>query len=185
MRIVGGKYRGKKLWSPDGKLVRPTAERAREAVFNILYSYWQGEYENFDMADIFAGTGAFGLEAVSRGFRSATFVDIEPKTVQRNAELFPAEQEKFFIIKANALNLPRLPRQFKLIFMDAPYNKGLSEKVLAELIAKNWLADDALCIVEVQENENLMLPPELQIADIRRYGLAKILFLQKQVKKGI
>ena len=90
MRIIGGKYRSKKLLTPEVKDVRPTTDRAREAIFNILYSHINEPYENMDMADIFAGTGAFGLEALSRGFKSATFVDIDTKAVERNAKMFVA-----------------------------------------------------------------------------------------------
>lgn len=178
MRIIGGKYRGKKLWAPEGKKVRPTAERAREAIFNILFSHLDEAYENLDMADVFAGTGAFGLEALSRGFKSATFVDMDTKTVERNAKMFAAEQAKIKIIRANAVNLPRLYEKFQLVFIDAPYAQGLSEKVLAELVVKNWLDERALCIVETRADELITWPAQFELVDKRVYGLAQILFLQ-------
>ena len=180
MRIIGGKYRGKKLFSPLGKEVRPTAERAREAVFNILYSHLNVEYKELSVADIFAGTGAFGLEAISRGFKSATFIDMDITTVTRNAKMFLTEQDKIKIIKANALNLPRLRNQFNIIFMDAPYAKGLTEKVLSQIIMKNWLDDNGLCIAEVRQDENVIIPDTLELIDERLYGLARILFLRKK-----
>jgi 16S rRNA (guanine966-N2)-methyltransferase len=180
MRIIGGKYRGKKLWSPEGKAVRPTADRAREAVFNILYSHLGEAYENFDMADIFAGTGAFGLEAISRGFKSATLVDIDIKNAERNAKMFTAEQSKIYLLRASAENLPRLRRKFHLVFMDAPYNKGLTDKVLVQLIAKDWLHDGAVCIVEIRNDEKIVIPEEFEVVDSRVYGLARILFLSKK-----
>ena len=180
MRIIGGKYRGKKLWSPEGKSVRPTADRAREAVFNILYSHLGEAYENLDMADIFAGTGAFGLEAISRGFKSATLVDINIKNAERNAKMFPAEQDKIHLVRADAENLPRLKRKFHLVFMDAPYNKGLSDVVLVQLISKDWLHDGAVCIVEIRNDEKIVVPEELEVVDSRVYGLARILFLSKK-----
>ena len=83
MRIVGGKYRGKKLWAPEGKNVRPTSERAREAVFNILYSHIGGDYSELEMLDVFAGTGAFGLETLSRGFKKVAFIDVNPTAVEK------------------------------------------------------------------------------------------------------
>ena len=180
MRIIGGKYRGKKLWSPEGKTVRPTADRAREAVFNILYSHLGEVYENLDMADIFAGTGAFGLEAISRGFRSVTLVDINIKNAERNAKMFGQEQDKIHLLRANAENLPRLQRKFHLIFMDAPYAKGLTEKVLSQLIIKDWLHDGAVCIVEIRNDEKIVVPEEFDVVDARVYGLARILFLSKK-----
>lgn len=180
MRIIGGKYRGKKLWSPEGKSVRPTADRAREAVFNILYSHLGEAYENLDMADIFAGTGAFGLEAISRGFKSATLVDMDIKNAERNAKMFAAEQDKLHLMRANAENLPRVRQKFHLVFMDAPYAKGLSDKVLRQLIDKGWLHDGAVCIVEIRHDEKIDVPEEFELVDSRIYGLAKILFLSKK-----
>ena len=165
MRIIGGKYRGKKLWAPVGKDVRPTAERAREAVFNILYSHLNTE---------------FGLEAISRGFKSVTFVDKDVTAVTRNAKMFPAEQEKINIIKADALNLPRLRRRFDMVFMDAPYAKGLTEQVLAQVVAKQWLAENAICIAEVRSDEKIVIPDTLELIDERLYGLARILFLREK-----
>lgn len=180
MRIIGGKYRGKKLLAPSGQNVRPTADRAREAIFNILYSHFDVPYAEIDMADIFAGTGAFGLEALSRGMRSAAFVDIDTSAVLRNVKNFPAEQDKISIIRANAENLPVSRRRYHLIFMDAPYAKGLSEKVLAQLEVKNWLREQALCIVEIRHDEELRVPADMELVDERVYGLARILFLQKK-----
>jgi len=180
MRIIGGKYRGKKLWAPVGKDVRPTAERAREAVFNILYSHLNTEYASLSVADIFAGTGAFGLEAISRGFKSVTFVDKDVTAVTRNAKMFPAEQEKINIIKADALNLPRLRRRFDMVFMDAPYAKGLTEQVLVQVVAKQWLAENAICIAEVRSDEKIVIPDTLELIDERLYGLARILFLREK-----
>lgn len=179
MRIIGGKYRGKKLYSPEGKNVRPTSERAREAIFNILFSHINEAYENLDLADIFAGTGAFGLEAVSRGFKSVTFVDINTNTIEKNVKMFPQDQQKFNILQANAIHLPVLKKSFHLVFMDAPYAKGLSQKVLHELITKNWLQEKALCIVEIRADEQIEIPSEFELIDQRNYGLAKVLFLQK------
>ncbi len=180
MRIIGGKYRGKKLWAPAGKDVRPTAERAREAIFNILYSHLEAEFSILSVADIFAGTGAFGLEAVSRGFESATFVDMDVTAVTRNVKMFPAEKDKLSIVKANALNLPRLRRQFDIVFMDAPYAKGLTDQVLVQIIEKKWLADGGLCIAEIRQDEKIVIPDTLELVDERIYGLARILFLREK-----
>ena len=180
MRIVGGQYRGKKLWSPEGKNVRPTSERAREAIFNILYSKLGGDYTQTNMADIFAGTGAFGFEALSRGFNSVTFVDIDTTAVQKNIKLFPKESTKIHIIKADATRLPRLHRQFNLVFMDAPYAQGYTQTVLHQLIEQEWLADKALCIVEIHKNERWPLPDCFELLDERVYGLARILFIRKR-----
>jgi 16S rRNA (guanine966-N2)-methyltransferase len=180
MRIVAGQYRGKKLWAPEGKDVRPTSERTREAVFNILYSHTDGNYGSWDMADIYAGTGAFGFEALSRGFNSITFVDIDIKNAQRNAKLFPKEGDKLTFIQADATQLPRPRKQYHLVFTDAPYALGLTEKTLQQLLLKNWLCDGALCIVEVRKDERWLIPDEFELLDERVYGLARVLFLRKK-----
>ena len=154
MRIVGGKYRGKKLWAPDGKDVRPTSERAREAIFNILYSKLGGDYGNLNIADIFCGTGAFGFEALSRGFKFVTLLDIDTMPVQKNAKLFVAEKECFEILKADATHLPRARRKYDLVFMDAPYALGLTALALEQILQQMWLSECAICIVEVRKDEN-------------------------------
>ena len=182
MRIVAGKYRGKKLFTPKNDSVRPTSERAREALFNILNSRLSSDYSGFDLLDIFAGTGAFGFEGLSRGVRSVTFVDINTELVKKNAALFADDKDKINIIKANAANLPRSLRQYNFVFSDAPYDKGLSSKALMELAQKEWLADGALCVVEVRNTEDLELPKGFEQIDERIYGQAKVLFLKYEIR---
>ncbi|MBQ9271014.1 MAG: 16S rRNA (guanine(966)-N(2))-methyltransferase RsmD [Alphaproteobacteria bacterium] len=180
MRIVGGKYRGKKLWTPEGKDVRPTSERAREAIFNILYSKLGGDYGKLNIADIFCGTGAFGFEALSRGFKFVTLVDIDTIPVQKNAKLFVTEKERIEILKADATRLPRARRKYEMVFMDAPYAKELTEVALAQIISQGWLEERAICVVEVRKDERFMLPEELELLDERVYGLARVLFLRRK-----
>lgn len=178
MRIIGGKYRGKKLWVPEGKDIRPTADRAREAVFNILYSHLGGDYAQLQLADIFAGSGAFGLEALSRGMQHVTFVDKDTRCVERNVKMFDKEADRLSVMKADAIALPRAKRKFDIVFMDAPYQKGLTEKALHQLVAKRWLNDHALCIIELHKDEYLDIPEIFDFVDDRIYGLARILFLR-------
>lgn len=178
MRIVAGKYRGKKLWAPEGKDVRPTSERAREAIFNILYSHFGNDYSEMNMADIFAGTGAFGFEALSRGFKGVTFVDVNTTAVEKNAKLFSQDAEKIKIIRADATKLPKIRQKFNLVFADAPYARGLTEKALEQLLRQNWLADKAICIAEVRKDELFPIPEAFELLDERVYGLARILFLR-------
>lgn len=180
MRIVGGKYRGKKLWAPEGKAVRPTSERTREAIFNILYSHMGGDYSQMALLDIFCGTGAFGFEGISRGFKNVTFVDIDTVPVQKNAKLFPMEQDKITILKADATQLYPARRKYQMVFCDAPYGKGLTEVALEQLLKKDWLADKAVCITEIRNDEKFTIPDELEMVDERGYGLARVLFLRKK-----
>ena len=180
MRIVGGKYRGKKLWAPLGKDVRPTSERAREAIFNILYSKLGGNYDNLNLLDIFCGTGAFGFEALSRGFMHVTLLDVDTIPAEKNAKLFATEKERFNIIKADATRLPRAKRKYDVVFMDAPYAKGLTEPVLKQLNLQGWLNDKAICIVEVRKDENFAFFEDYELTDERIYGLARVLFFSKK-----
>ena len=178
MRIVAGKYRGKKLFTPKNDSVRPTSERAREALFNILNSKFGSDYSCFDLLDIFAGTGAFGFEGLSRGINSVTFLDINTELVKKNARLFADDKEKIKIIQANAVNLPHSIKQYNFVFSDAPYDKGLSEKAFFELATKGWLKDNALCVIEIRHSENISLPQNFVQFDERIYGQAKVLFLE-------
>lgn len=183
MRIVAGQYRGKKLWTPEGKEVRPTSERAREAIFNILNSHLGSDYSTVRLADIFAGTGAFGLEALSRGAASVTLVDKDTSLAAKNAKMFVKEQAKIKLIKADALNLPHLRDKFNMVFMDAPYAKGLTEEVLKQLLEKDWLEPNSLCIVEIKKDEHIDIPQKYELLDERVYGLARILFLDPKIAK--
>lgn len=175
MRIIGGKYRGKKLLTPNGKEIRPTADRTREALFNILYSQL-GSLEKKHVLDVFAGTGAFGLEALSRGAEHITFIDKDTKLVNKNTGLFPTEKDKITIISSDISFLPTARKKAGLVFMDAPYVKGLSGLALIQLDEKNWLEEDALCLVEMRRDEKLIPPICFEKYDERFYGLAKVEF---------
>lgn len=176
MRIISGAYRGKKLFSPDSDNVRPTSDRAREAIFNILASKISGAWENLALLDVFSGSGAFALEAISRGIKKVGMIDVDTRPLSKNTALFPKEQARIKVIKADVKTLPFALEKFDIMFMDAPYNKGLSLLALQQLSMKKWLNLNALCIVEVEKNERLDAPKEFELIDQRNYGLAKVLF---------
>lgn len=178
MRIIAGIYRGKKLLSPASEKVRPTSDRAREAIFNILYSKLPLPLSDISLLDVFSGSGAFALEAVSRGVKEVGMIDLDTKDLLKNVALFPKEKNKIKVMKLNAENLPQAASQYDLLFMDAPYNKGLSEKALRQLAEKNWLKKGALCVIEVERSEALPLPEQYEQLDERVYGLAKVVFLK-------
>ncbi len=211
MRIIAGKYRGKKLFSPKDESIRPTADRARESVFNIVKNRMvgltphpnplpqgerekkilplpQGEREKkilplpqgereIRALDVFAGSGAFGLEALSRGAFEVCLIDKDVELARKNAALFVAEKDKIKVLKADACKLPKASEQYDLVFMDAPYNQGLSEKALLSMAEQGWLADGALVIVETEKNEVLELT-DWRVVDERTYGIAKFWFLE-------
>lgn len=178
MRIISGLYRGKKLLSPDSDKVRPTSDRTREAVYNILYSKLKRPLSELSLLDVFSGSGAFALEAVSRGIKKAGLIDVDIRPLLRNTALFPNEKNKIKVMKLDASDLPQSAEKYDIVFMDAPYKKGLSEQALQQLSAKNWLAAGALVIVEVEKSENLNLPEDFEAVDERIYGLAKVIFLK-------
>ena len=177
MRIIGGTYRGKNLLSPKTDDIRPTSDKARESVFNILYSKLNKPWDQINLADIFTGSGAFGLEAVSRGARSVALIDIDTASAAKNVALFPNEKDKITLIRADAASLPRPKQVFDIIFMDAPYHKGLSEQALLSILKNNWLAPDGICVIETATDEKIEIPQPLKLVDERRYGIAKFWFL--------
>ena len=184
MRIVAGKHRSRRLIAPPGLAVRPTAARAREALFSMLSHGRIGGRDVPALAgaavlDVFAGTGAFGFEAISRGAASATFVDnalVATKTVARNAEALK-ENAACDIRRVNALQPGPAPRAHDIAFLDPPYGKGLGAPTLAALAAAGWLAPGALAIVEMGADESFARPAGFDLLDERRHGAAKLVFL--------
>lgn len=179
MRIISGTKRGKTLLTPKDERIRPTTDRAREAVFSIIHSKLDKDLSNLNVLDIFSGTGAFGLEAASRGAKSVTFVDIDLTLTQKNATLCGFNNLSFIKKDARKLSLSASP--FELIFLDAPYNQGLSEPTLENLLAKNYLNPDSLVVVETAALEPLLIPAPLKQIDERVYGAARFTFLTIQI----
>ena len=175
MRIIAGKYRAKKLFALENKDVRPTSDRAREALFSIIYSRI-GSLDSYKVLDIFAGTGAFGFEALSRGALKVCLIDKNVKLINKNLSLFAKDAQRVKVLCTDALNLPNSLESYNLIFSDAPYAQGLSSKALIEAAGKGWIADNALCLVETRKDESLDLPENFISLDARMYGLAKVWF---------
>ena len=183
MQIIGGRFRGKKLVAPEGTdVVRPTAARAREAVFNILLHGLHGEgftLAGATVADLFCGTGALGLEALSRGAQSATFVDRAPPALaalKRNIRALPLDQQTQ-IIAGDVLNLPRAITPFSLIFMDPPYAETVVETVLQNLATNGWVRTGSIIVVETAASTHHACVPDFQILKERRYGKTMTRFL--------
>lgn len=172
MRIIGGKYRGKKIYSPQDESIRPTSDKTREAIFSILHSRLGHDFSNLHLLEVFCGSGAFSLEAISHGFSKSTVIDIDTKLVKKNISLFPTEQNKIKVITADAQKLPKLLDKYDTLFMDAPYNQELTTPVLHQ-VAKH-LKNNALCIIETHKSENVVLPNCYELIDERNYGIAKI-----------
>lgn len=176
MRIIGGKYRGKKLFSPRSESVRPTSDKAREALFNIMRNRLGQDFSSLKFIDVFSGSGAFGLEALSQGFAKVVLVDIDINDLQKNVKLFENEKNKIDVIKADVTKSIPTSDKFDVVFMDAPYNKGLSEKALISVV--KCLNNGALCMIELAKNEICTLPENYRLLDERTYGIAKVLIAE-------
>lgn len=179
MRIIAGSYKGYHLKVPDSLKTRPTSDRARETIFNILNNYVDS-YSELEALDVFAGSGGLGLEALSRGSLSATLIEIDRDAINKihdNIRHLKVD-DVCKVLRLDARRLPTAYKKFSLIFMDAPYNKGLTEKALKELYEKNWIAENALVIIETSINENFSPPSYLTRLNERCIGLAKVFFLK-------
>ena len=181
MRIVGGRLRGRLLHAPGSHAIRPTSERLRESIFDILAHRHAGVVEGARVVDLFAGSGALGIEALSRGAKSALFVDngAEARALLRaNVEAF-ALGGVTRIWRADATLLGRAPAgpPFTLAFLDPPYDKGLAGPAMAGLIEGRWLGRGALVVVEESAKAEIDAPAALRVVDERVYGETKVVFL--------
>jgi len=183
MRVIAGKHRGRKLEAPPGDLVRPTADRAREALFDILGHgrfAEQAVYQDAQVLDVFAGTGAFGLEALSRGARFATFME-KDKTVRAVLSANVAklgETAHAAIVATDALKPPRPNGPCNLVFLDPPYGEDLASPALKALATAGWIAEGALVIVEVAARDVFAVPEAFSMLEERKYGAARFIFLR-------
>lgn len=175
MRIVAGKFRGRALATPSGDRIRPTSDRVREAMFNILAHGIDG----FDIAgavvlDLFAGTGALGLEALSRDAASCLFVETDAEArglIRRNVEaLGQTGTTRIYRRDATDLGLAGNREPFTLAFADPPYGKALGEKALAAAAAGGWLADGAIVVLEERAGVSLAWPEGFALLDQRTWG---------------
>src|SRR5260370_2284024 len=183
MRIVGGRLRGRALLAPSSRAIRPTSERLRESIFDILAHRFPGSIEGARAIDLFAGSGALGLEALSRGAAFALFVDDggEARALLRaNGEALGLGGVAR-IWRADATKLGAAPAgaPSTLGFLDPPYGKQLAGLALAALAAGGWLAEGALCVVEEEAKAEVAAPAGFALADERRYGDTKIVFARR------
>ena len=182
MRIVAGKFRGKQLTSPSDDSIRPTADRVRESMFNILASRLGPVFDGVRVLDLFAGTGALGLEALSRGASHVTFVDTGAEArglIRDHIEAFGAGGiTKLLRRDATDLGVPGTFGQFNLVFLDPPYGKGLGERSLAHIAANGWLAPDATLVFEESVDAPIDIPAGFTLEDRREYGAAAVHFLK-------
>jgi 16S rRNA (guanine966-N2)-methyltransferase len=181
MRIVAGKFRGKQLTSPEDDSIRPTADRVRESVFNILASRLGPNFDGLRVLDLFAGTGALGLEALSRGASNVVFVDTGAEArglIRDHIEAFGAGGVAK-LLRRDATNLGPAGTMgpVDLVFLDPPYGKGLGELALASVRDGGWLKPETVLVLEESSDVTLSLPAGFALDDRREYGAAAVHFM--------
>lgn len=174
MRIISGKARGTKLLTIEGLDTRPTTDRVKESLFNLL----QYDFYNKSVLDLFAGSGALGLEAVSRGAAALTLVDLNKaciEVIKKNIEKTHAEAVAK-VIQGECLSIvKRMPvKSLDLVFMDPPYLKGFIEPALSALVEADVLKTDALVVVEHEKTDTWMVPEGLELVKSRTYGITTL-----------
>ncbi|NBC21603.1 MAG: 16S rRNA (guanine(966)-N(2))-methyltransferase RsmD [Alphaproteobacteria bacterium] len=185
MRIVAGRYGGRAITAPRGRGTRPTSDRAREALFNIIsHADWAPQLEGARIIDLFAGSGALGLEAISRGAQFCLFVETDAGArgaIRENIEALGLHGVTR-LHRRSASDLGKRPAglgaPFDLAFLDPPYGQGLAERALDVLASGDWVAAGALAIVETGAGETLAAPGWREL-DMREQGAACLWFLAR------
>ncbi|QXQ08186.1 16S rRNA (guanine(966)-N(2))-methyltransferase RsmD [Sphingosinicellaceae bacterium] len=180
MRIIAGKWRGRAIVAPAGDATRPTADRVREALFSMLTSRL-GSFEGLRVADVFAGTGALGLEALSRGAAHASFIESDAdavKVLRTNIAKLGAEAATD-VAATSVATVGRSRQPCDLILLDPPYGEGLAAAALARLHEQGWIAPHALISVETGAKEALEVPGYV-VEVTRRHGKAAIHLLRPE-----
>lgn len=178
MRIIAGKHRSRKLLRPPEKITRPTTDRVRENVFNILGNFPNFELTDATVLDCFAGSGAYGLEALSRGASFITLVEKDRKAaaiIRQNISAL-SEENCCKLIQADVFKLPKQSHPVNLVFMDPPYNKGLELLTLSHLQSQGWIDHGTLIVLESAHDTEF---PELdahKVMQERLYGASKVTF---------
>jgi 16S rRNA (guanine966-N2)-methyltransferase len=178
MRIIAGEWRGRKLVAPAGRSTRPTADRTRETLFSMLASRLGG-FEDFRVADLYAGSGALGLEALSRGAAHATFVETDRealRAIEANITAFGAAS-RAAIRSISADNLPR-SHPFDLVFADPPYQPGSGTAVAAAVATSGWLPPGGWMAVETHKGDAVQPPEGWEIDAERDVGRARLTVLR-------
>ena len=182
MRVVGGRLRGRVLAPPSTQATRPTADRLREALFNILVHAYGDPVTGARVLDLFAGTGALGIEALSRGAAFALFIDagVEARALLREnvTALGLGGQSRIFRRDATKLGVMQAVAPFSLVFLDPPYGQGLAEKALTSAREGGWLAPGALIVVEETVRSHFAAPEHFEELERRSYDETEFVFVR-------
>lgn len=184
MRIIAGKHRGRPLGRPPAMITRPTMDRVRESIFNMLaHADIDGKIdfiENSVVLDAFAGSGALGLESLSRGAKFIYFFDKNTRalaTVRENVWSL-GESEATKIMKADAVKPPKAPHPMDLVLLDPPFGKNLTALSLPGLLSEGWIDQNTLIVAEIAAREELKLPSNFSIIREKVYGTAHVFFIK-------
>lgn len=180
MRIVAGRFKGAALAAPKSQGTRPTSDRLRETIFNILAHGLDFDLDSKRVLDLFAGTGALGFEAISRGARHCTFIEDGTEArgvIRRNMETLGLNgASKIFRRDATKMGAVGTIEPFDLLFADPPYDKGLGEKAFASVLEGGWLKPGALCVLEERASADVVLPAGFEHLDRRTVGDSQVVF---------
>ncbi len=183
MKITSGLYGGRPLNLPKGKDIRPTSDKVRQAIFNMLDS--RGLVRDAYVLDAFCGTGALGLEALSRGAAFCIFIDKSKSSIdlcKENITLLNADN-RARTLKADSTKLPfplHSMKRSSLIFLDPPYNKGLVLPAIITLKENDWIEEDSVFLIETAKNESLLLEEHIQILIEKEYGDTRIILARNK-----
>jgi 16S rRNA (guanine966-N2)-methyltransferase len=181
VRVIAGKLKGRSILSPSTEPIRPTSDRVRQAIFNILEHGGAGRpIKGARVLDLFAGTGAFGIEALSRGAAHCLFVETGAGArglIRRSLAMLNVDRfAQVMAEDATRLGAPPEGHTFDLVFIDPPYGKGLAQQALAALAANRWLADGATVVVEEEAAARVAWPDAFEVVEQRRWGDTQAIF---------
>lgn len=182
MRVIGGKYRGKKLIPPKNDDIRPTTDKARESLFNMLQYYIYGS----SFLDLFSGSGAVSIEAISRGASLVTLVEKSResiKTINANLNLLADEKSKAELINSDVINYLQISKaKFDIIFADPPYDYEKTNQIIELISTRKLLEDDGIMIIETDKNESLIIPSDMYIEKEKIYSISKFSIIKNKEK---
>lgn len=174
MRIIAGKYRGRILKSPLNNRIRPTADRVKEAVFSSLES--RVGLNSINFLDAFCGSGAMGLEAMSRGAETVYLMDIDTRLVRDNSSNFKSENIK--MITGDVLNPPKASIAMDVIFIDPPYALEAGNKAMKSLINAGWANEDTLFVVETEKTDETIIEENFSFYSMKKYRNTMVYYLK-------
>ena len=183
MRIIAGNFRGKKILKPKDVLTRPLKDLTKESIFNVIKhsNKFSIKFETSQVLDLFAGTGSFGIECISRGVKHVTFVENYKNILtilKKNLTNLKSAKNYLIIEKdiINNFNLNELKKKFDIIFLDPPYKETKLYEIISSISSQRILKQNGIIIIHRHKKQNDILPKSIKILEEKKYGISKILF---------